>query len=425
MNQFLQTSGDAIISGYGTLALVAIRRKDGKGASFYQLSASNASPSSSSMENDVQSVALKQMTNSKYLCAVCRKDKTMDVYNIHMNQEEEEESDSATHMKLLAPILTHKTNKRCSSIVFSTIQSNNKNSSENDDLQIIVAGDLVGDVTAYPTTVTTSTREGTSRLLLGHTVSILTSIKIVNGKLFSADRDEKIRVSTFPQTFHVEGYLLGHEAYITDIAISKDGLVCVSVSGDYTMKLWDCVTFKEIQSIDLCANIDDEDAFAGLPIKVSMNEEGIIAVIYDEEDVIDIFDNTLARVQRIPLSATPLALSFDEHGTLVVLLNGPDYINLFEITTEKQFQMMDSNPFSEEIKKICTAVDGLSIPKTVLEKDENGRNSLMKVVAEEKGENQEMPWNRVERIEKQKERARRRKRRKLEEALAEQKSKDE
>jgi WD40 repeat protein len=422
MNQLLQTSGDAIISGYGTLALVAIRRKDGKGASFYQLSASNASPSSSSMENDVQSVALKQMTNSKYLCAVCRKDKTMDVYNIHMNQEEEEESDSATHMKLLAPILTHKTNKRCSSIVFSTIQSNNKNSSENDDLQIIVAGDLVGDVTAYPTTVTTSTREGTSRLLLGHTVSILTSIKIVNGKLFSADRDEKIRVSTFPQTFHVEGYLLGHEAYITDIAISKDGLVCVSVSGDYTMKLWDCESFKEIQTIDLCTNLDDEDGFAGLPIKTAMNEEGTIAIIYDEEDVIDIFDRTLTKIQRIKLSATPLAISFDEHEHLIALLNGSTYCVFFEKTPENLFKIMDSNPFSEGIQKIRSEVDSLSIPKSILEKDENGRNSLMKIVAEEKGGNQEMPWNRVERIEKQKERARRRKRRKLEEALAEQKA---
>lgn len=411
MNQLLQTSGDAIIAGYGKLALVIVQRKDGKGVSVYQLSASNAS---SSLENDVQSLALKEISQSNYLCAVCRKDKTMDIYNINMDPEEESECE--THITL-APILTHKTNKRCSSIEFSTIKSNNNSENET---HIIVAGDLVGDVTAYPTT--TSAPEGTSRLLLGHTVSILTSIKIVNGRIFSADRDEKIRVSSFPHTFHTEGYLLGHEAYITDIAISIDGLLCVSVSGDYTMKLWDCVTFKEIQSIDLCTNIDDEDAFTGLPVKVSMNKEGIIAVIYDDEDVIDIFDKTLTKIQRIQLSATPLALSFDEHGHLIVLLNGYVYITSFEMTSERLFQMIDSNPFSEEINKICMTVDGLSIPKTVLEKDENGRNSLMKVVAEEKGDNQEMPWNRVERIEKQKERARRRKRRKLEEALAEQKA---
>jgi len=408
MKQLLQTSGNAIITGYGSLALVIVVRKDGKGAKVYQLLASN----SSSLENDVQSVALTQNTQSKFICAVCRQDKTMDIYNIHMDQDESE----SAHMKI-APIVTHKTNKRCSSLVFSTIQS--ANNSEN-DLQILIAGDLVGDVTAYPTTP--STPDGTNRLLLGHTVSILTSINIVNGRIFSADRDEKIRVSTFPETFHTEGYLLGHEAYITDIAISMNGDLCVSVSGDYTMKLWDCVSFKEIQSIDLCTNLDDEDGFAGLPIKVTMNKEGNIAVIYDEEDVIDIFDKTLTKIQRIKLSATPLAISFDEHEHLIALLNGSTYCVSFEKTTENLFKIIDSNPFSEGIQKICSEVDGLSIPKSILEKDENGRNSLMKIVAEEKGGNQEMPWNRVERIEKQKERARRRKRRKLEEALAEQKA---
>jgi WD40 repeat protein/chorismate mutase len=408
MKQLLQTSGNAIITGYGSLALVIVVRKDGKGAKVYQLLASN----SSSLENDVQSVALTQNTQSKFICAVCRQDKTMDIYNIHMDQDESE----SAHMKI-APIVTHKTNKRCSSLVFSTIQSDNN--SEN-DLQILIAGDLVGDVTAYPTTP--STPDGTNRLLLGHTVSILTSINIVNGRIFSADRDEKIRVSTFPETFHTEGYLLGHEAYITDIAISMNGDLCVSVSGDYTMKLWDCVSFKEIQSIDLCTNLDDEDGFAGLPIKVTMNKEGNIAVIYDEEDVIDIFDKTLTKIQRIKLSATPLAISFDEHEHLIALLNGSTYCVSFEKTTENLFKIIDSNPFSEGIQKICSEVDGLSIPKSILEKDENGRNSLMKIVAEEKGGNQEMPWNRVERIEKQKERARRRKRRKLEEALAEQKA---
>lgn len=408
MKQLLQTSGNAIITGYGSLALVIVVRKDGKGAKVYQLLASN----SSSLENDVQSVALTQNTQSKFICAVCRQDKTMDIYNIHMDQDESE----SAHMKI-APIVTHKTNKRCSSLVFSTIQSDNN--SEN-DLQILIAGDLVGDVTAYPTTP--STPDGTNRLLLGHTVSILTSINIVNGRIFSADRDEKIRVSTFPETFHTEGYLLGHEAYITDIAISMNGDLCVSVSGDYTMKLWDCVSFKEIQSIDLCTNLDDEDGFAGLPIKVTMNKEGNIAVIYDEEDVIDIFDKTLTKIQRIKLSATPLAISFDEHEHLIALLNGSTYCVSFEKTTENLFKIIDSNPFSEGIQKICSEVDGLSIPKSILEKDENGRNSLMKIVAEEKGGNQEMPWNRVERIEKQKERARRRKRRKLEEALAEHKA---
>jgi WD40 repeat protein/chorismate mutase len=408
MKQLLQTSGNAIITGYGSLALVIVVRKDGKGAKVYQLLASN----SSSLENDVQSVALTQNTQSKFICAVCRQDKTMDIYNIHMDQDESE----SAHMKI-APIVTHKTNKRCSSLVFSTIQSDNN--SEN-DLQILIAGDLVGDVTAYPTTP--STPDGTNRLLLGHTVSILTSINIVNGRIFSADRDEKIRVSTFPETFHTEGYLLGHEAYITDIAISMNGDLCFSVSGDYTMKLWDCVSFKEIQSIDLCTNLDDEDGFAGLPIKVTMNKEGNSAVIYDEEDVIDIFDKTLTKIQRIKLSATPLAISFDEHEHLIALLNGSTYCVSFEKTTENLFKIIDSNPFSEGIQKICSEVDGLSIPKSILEKDENGRNSLMKIVAEEKGGNQEMPWNRVERIEKQKERARRRKRRKLEEALAEQKA---
>ncbi len=74
-------------------------------------------------------------------------------------------------------------------------------------------------------------------VLLGH-------VSLLNGFLFtedgqhvvSWDRDEKVRVSHFPNGSDIESYCLGHQEWVSGVAEVEGRLL--SCSGDATLRLW-------------------------------------------------------------------------------------------------------------------------------------------------------------------------------------------
>jgi tRNA (guanine-N(7)-)-methyltransferase subunit TRM82 len=68
-------------------------------------------------------------------------------------------------------------------------------------------------------------------LLMGH-LSMLTDIKFTSDEkcLITSDRDEKIRISFYPNAYNVQSYLLGHKEFVTQIHLIDDRNL-VSVSG--------------------------------------------------------------------------------------------------------------------------------------------------------------------------------------------------
>lgn len=75
--------------------------------------------------------------------------------------------------------------------------------------------------------------------ILGH-LSIVTEICLdLERKLvFSADKDQKIRVSRFPCAFVIENFLLAHESFVSKITLSPNGKFLVSGGGDAFLCLW-------------------------------------------------------------------------------------------------------------------------------------------------------------------------------------------
>ena len=62
--------------------------------------------------------------------------------------------------------------------------------------------------------------------------------------LITGDRDEKIRVSHFPNSHDIQSFCLAHEEYITRLVMLPTSMtgetdVLLSGSGDGTLKLWD------------------------------------------------------------------------------------------------------------------------------------------------------------------------------------------
>ncbi|CAG9534983.1 unnamed protein product [Cercopithifilaria johnstoni] len=86
-------------------------------------------------------------------------------------------------------------------------------------------------------------------LLLGH-VSIVLDIDISSDRRFliSADRDEKIRISRYPECYVIHRFCLGHCSYVN--SIQSEGTLLFSSGGDGTLRVWDMEDGKQIAQCD-------------------------------------------------------------------------------------------------------------------------------------------------------------------------------
>ncbi|KAI9034365.1 hypothetical protein DFJ74DRAFT_589371, partial [Hyaloraphidium curvatum] len=58
--------------------------------------------------------------------------------------------------------------------------------------------------------------------------------------VFTADRDEHIRITSYPKMYNIHGYLLGHEQFVSNIQIVPHSpRHLVSGGGDPFLILWD------------------------------------------------------------------------------------------------------------------------------------------------------------------------------------------
>lgn len=118
----------------------------------------------------------------------------------------------------------------------------------------ILLADKTGDVLLYKLAKDADDCE----LLLGH-LSMLTDIKITHcGKyIITCDRDEKIRVSCYPNAYNIVSYCLGHTEFVTNVEICKELLI--SASGDGTVRLWDFLKGEQLYKIDTNDYIPDKN----------------------------------------------------------------------------------------------------------------------------------------------------------------------
>ena len=132
----------------------------------------------------------------------------------------------------------------------------------------VIVTDKVGDIYLYPREprmVAESERPATgvlasdpsknvdADLLLGH-VSLITTHLLAPGgrRVLTADRDEHIRISRFPSSHVVEGYLFGSEGFVSALHIpSTRPSWLVSGGGEPVLRLWDLKQAKLLGTVDV------------------------------------------------------------------------------------------------------------------------------------------------------------------------------
>ncbi|CAE6426329.1 unnamed protein product [Rhizoctonia solani] len=138
------------------------------------------------------------------------------------------------------------------------------------DGQTILAADKFGDIFSYPLILPDPTQQpqptGTpgsksvavamhdnphGTLILGH-ASIVTDFVLTYGEkqVVSADRDEHVRVSWYPEGWDVDRYCLGHKKFVSALEIpSWAPSILISGGGDPELYVWEYKTGKNIARI--------------------------------------------------------------------------------------------------------------------------------------------------------------------------------
>ena len=410
-----------------------------------------AKPSTSpdDTKGEIQAVCCTVVQSHIWL-AVSSEDKTLSLYSV---PESIASADKQDAVRCLQPLAVYNMPKRARCLVFSTVQSNG-------DCNIIIAGDLSGDSYAYPVPVGDScdkataatAKDSTRRLLLGHTASILTGMQITpsssGGKKFilTADRDEKVRVSCFPETYNIHGYLLGHTAFISAMDAVSGGSnsprsLCVTGSGDGTVRLWDYQTCKEVGMVPVVlqpfcndgdveskendyAELKDEkgfyrevnedesvefdgrddysddeeyDGLIAVPNSVAMSSN-YIAVARDGILSIDIHPIptpakqsssasslflsqliSLHNKQTLLCPSQPLDVCILSDGSVLVLAREPEFMLHFKcVDTSLEFEDVTStSPLCSALAH-CAILRNITMPMTALEYNEDGTLKLQK-----------------------------------------------
>lgn len=178
----------------------------------------------------------------------------------------------------------------------------------------VIVGDKSGDVYNFKL----GGENIEPNLLLGHLSMVLGVAVSANDKfIISADRDEKIRVSFYPNAYSIHSYCLGHTELVSCLKLVSVNLL-LSGSGDKTLRLWN---FKD--GIELsCFKISSKLKSSFVTVSKIAYHDGLIAVIGEGcFSVLFLFchENTLTYRESYNLTKQPYDISF-QNGSLFVLV---------------------------------------------------------------------------------------------------------
>lgn len=175
----------------------------------------------------------------------------------------------------------------------------------------IVIADKAGDAYLFSTSCPTET--GT--LILGH-LSMLLDILVTQDMKYvlTTDRDEKIRVSMFPNCYNIISYCLGHEKFVTNISeLPHEKSILISCGGDGVFKLWDYKRGNELMSVNFCDKISKCD--------IENFNQDLHDCHYDES--VDILPVKYLRVSYLSKIESLVVISFYSSKVLLIYrING-------------------------------------------------------------------------------------------------------
>lgn len=153
----------------------------------------------------------------------------------------------------------------------------------------IVVADKSGDAYLF----STSKPMENGKLLLGHLSMLLDILVTLDEKyIITADRDEKIRVSKYPNCYNISAYCLGHKKYVNNIVeLPHEREILISCGGDGQFIFWNFKSGKEVYRFPFEHNLQTTDLKKFENLLEEMNVEESIVHLPVKQMQIDKIDN--------------------------------------------------------------------------------------------------------------------------------------
>lgn len=236
------------------------------------------------------------------------------------------------------------------------------------EADVILVGDKFGDVYAYPLHVDRNNAKiesvSTIKPILGH-VSMLTAIllttKDAHGKqyLVSADRDEHIRVSSYPDCYNIESFCLGHGQFVSALLVpSSDPSLLVSAGGDEFLAIWNWKLGdqrKQIRmsnAVEYAAEVKCE--FAVLKI-LEVSASTLVAVLIEGLDKLYFYDFVEERNFAIDLRGPACDIAVDGARIYVSYQTAAEVIRNFDAFDIDLAQLTAREIDLDELNKTCSS----------------------------------------------------------------------
>lgn len=99
-----------------------------------------------------------------------------------------------------------------------------------------------------------------------------------NRSIITSDRDEKIKISQYPDCHEIEAFCLGHTEFVSSIDIlPHDERILLSISGDGKIKFWNYKIGALLKDIDL-----ERPGLQLITKRVSSTESHLCAICYEQ-----------------------------------------------------------------------------------------------------------------------------------------------
>ncbi|KAH9499967.1 WD repeat-containing protein 4, partial [Bulinus truncatus] len=96
-------------------------------------------------------------------------------------------------------------------------------------------------------------------LILGHLSMALDVLLVADDSLIvTCDRDEKIRISRYPDGYQIESYCLGHTQFIKTLVYDEDLKALISGSGDASVRVW-TLDGKELGRVNVLDQLPQDE----------------------------------------------------------------------------------------------------------------------------------------------------------------------
>lgn len=197
-----------------------------------------------------------------------------------------------------------------------------------------------------------------SKLLMGH-LSMILDMKLSPNKRFLAtsDRDEKIRVSNFPNAYNIHSFCLSHSEFVSSIAFINDNLL-LSGSGDGTLKLWTFMHGKLVYDYDCKKALETSKLDQGIAVKniLQLNQSTFSVSFYSSNCllIVSVSDQMITTEKIVTFSGSTCYRQFTLKNLHVIVSDSNE-----KIVTSLDFErgFMESNhPFldREKVKSLLT-----------------------------------------------------------------------